>query len=331
MNRLTPPRFDTVSAYGPLLTDVELWRPFVAEVLERHGLGDVQELRAGTAGTFPTMLVADRLVVKFFGSYFDGFACAQTERELYRLLRQDPEIPAPVIIASGSLGDGDGKWDYIVSSQLSGTSYLTVRDRLTDANQRAAACFVADVARRLHALRPEVGNLRLPARDDWDAFVRRQAETCQERHRAWGTLPDRLIDGVDEYLSPIDAMVIPADRWSLLHGDLTADHTLGEWRDERWTPSGVIDFGDARIGDRMYELISLHIECFDSDSGMLRAFLGHYGREAWPSGSCFARRAMSMTLLHEFDVLKTVFDRYLDARDAPSLDALAAFLWDVDA
>ncbi|MGB3306563.1 MAG: aminoglycoside phosphotransferase family protein [Thermomicrobiales bacterium] len=214
------------------------------------------------------------------------------------------------------------------SRRKPGTSYLTVRDRLTDANRQEVARFVADIARRLHAIKPVDGALQSSARRDWTAFLLRQAGTCVERHRAWGALPDGLIEQIDDGLSTIEAMVIPADRWSLLHGDLTADHILGEWRDDWWTPTGVIDFGVARLGDRMYELVSLHIECSGSDKGMLWAFLDHYGREAWPSGCDFARRAMSMTLLHEFNVLKTVFERYPEARDAPSLEALAAYLWD---
>ena len=88
----------------------------------------------------------------------------------------------------------------------------------------------------------------------------------------------------------------------MLHCDLNADHVLGGFEGERWRPVGVIDFGDAMIGDRMYDLVALHLGLFRCDKRLLRAFLDDYGSDERLRRD-FARRAMSMTLLHQFDVL----------------------------
>jgi aminoglycoside phosphotransferase (APT) family kinase protein len=115
----------------------------------------------------------------------------------------------------------------------------------------------------------------------------------------------------------------------VLHCDLTADHILGHFEGERWQSTGIIDYGDAMAGDRIYELVALHIGLFHSNRRLLRAFLGAYGFDEALRRD-FVRRAMSMTLLHEFDVLSGVFSTVSDAARVESLADLAVLLWDVE-
>jgi hygromycin-B 7''-O-kinase len=49
------------------LDDVSFWRPYVAEILERHDIADTgREPAAGIGATYPTFLYGD-VVVKLFG------------------------------------------------------------------------------------------------------------------------------------------------------------------------------------------------------------------------------------------------------------------------
>ena len=41
----------------------------------------------------------------------------------------------------------------------------------------------------------------------------------------------------------------------LLHGDITRDHLILTEKNRSWSISGVIDFGDARIGHPYYEFV----------------------------------------------------------------------------
>lgn len=255
---------------------------------------------------------------------------------MYGLLATDPTIPAPRLIASGVLDpDDDWRWEYIVSTQLPGESYGTVRERLSAKNRREVARFIADVTTSIHRLIPlPDGDLSLPLSPDWkrwDAFMTRQMRSCTERHRAWGTLPNRnyLIDQIAPYLAQTADLLAHSGPPVMLHCDLTADHILGEWQGKTWTPTGIIDFGDAKVGDRLYELVALHIECFGGDKDLLHVFLDRYGFD-FTRPSEFARHAMSMTLLHEFNVLETVFSFMPEAREVTTLDQLATALWDVN-
>ena len=74
---------------------------------------------------------------------------------------------------------------------------------------------------------------------------------------------------------------------------------------ERWRPIGVIDFGDAMVGDRLYELVALNLGLFRCDKRLLGIFLDTYGFDLALRRD-FVRRAMSLTLLHEFNVLSSV-------------------------
>jgi hypothetical protein len=104
---------------------------------------------------------------------------------------------------------------------------------------------------------------------------------------------------------------------------------LGDFEGDHWRPSGIIDFGDAMAGDRVYELVALHIGLCRCDKRLLRVFLDAYGFDAGLRRD-FVRRAMSMTLLHEFDVLSEVFSRFPEAQQVDGLDELAALLWDLE-
>jgi hygromycin-B 7''-O-kinase len=140
-------------------------------------------------------------------------------------------------------------------------------------------------------------------------------------------LPERLIAQLDAYLPPPADLVDRTEPPRVLHCDLNADHLLGAFEGERWRPVGIIDFGDAMVGDRMYELVALHLGLFRCDKRLLRAFLDDYGFDAGLRRD-FARRALSMTLLHQFDVLSDVLARFPGAADSDDLAGLAALMWD---
>ena len=88
-----------------------------------------------------------------------------------------------------------------------------------------------------------------------------------------------------------DHMVGLPDGASTLHGDyhpgnilLTADGPI------------IIDWGDAMVTDRHYELAKLHLDLFDCDTALLRDFLE---ASDWPVAADFARKAMGLALYRQ--------------------------------
>ena len=326
------PVFPSRAEYAGRFTDAVYWRPYVEAVCARHGLGPCGEIRAGLPGTNAVFLVDHRYAVKLYTDLFGGATSFPVERDLYGWFAVHPGLPVPALVAQGDLfPPGEGwPWPYIVTTVVPGASYGEAAAGVAYADKPALATFLGGVVRTLHST-PWPGTPALPAR--WEPFLdflaaRRRA--CVADHRAWGTLPARLIAEIDAYLPPLADLVDTSGPLCLLHADLNADHVLGGFRDGHWRPNGIIDFGDARVGDPAYELPALHLGLFHADKHLLRAWLTAYGQvAAWDDRRL--RCAMSLTLLHQFDVLVDVFRDMPAAQRVSSLGELATLLWDLDA
>jgi aminoglycoside phosphotransferase len=266
--------------------------------MRRHGL-PTPAVSVGAAGTFPTFLVGS-YVVKLFPRRFGGAACFAIERSLHSGPLDRPDLPVPRYVAHGQLFESGWRWPYLVTTRLDGTPWSEAS--LPAEAQLAVAAQLGEVLRRVHALdcpdgpvwrRDLLGELRA---------------SCAARHHRRRMLPPGLIDQIDAYLAP------PSPVRRLVHADLHADHILVDGA----RLVGLIDWGDALCGDPYYELPSLYFGTFRP---LLRAFLDAYG---WRVGPDFAQRAMSMTLVHEFNPARP----FLPPLDrVPSLDDLAARLW----
>lgn len=319
------PFFASRAEYGARFTDPTFWQPYVAEICRRHGLS-CSALHAGLPGTNAVFLVDQRYAIKLFPDLFGGAVSYPAERQCYDLIAQASGIPAPALIASGELFDRSGgwHWPYLITSVLPGQS-LGETPNVGFADRLRIASWLGQLLRRIHHL-PLEGSGPLVA--DWEpysAFLNEQRATVTSRHVARGVLPSHLCAQLEAYLPPAALLIDRASTPRLLHSDLNRDHVLGEWVAGCWQPSGVIDFGDARVGDPAYELVALHLGLFDADKRLLQAFLDSYGEASL--ASALPQRAMSLTLLHEFTVIGQL-QHVMDT--TATLDELADLLWNLN-
>jgi hygromycin-B 7''-O-kinase len=276
--------------------------------------------------------VDGRYAIKLYTDLFGGATSFPAERDLYGWFAVHPGLPVPALVAQGDLfpAAAGWSWPYIVTTVVPGASYGEAAAGVAYADKQALATFLGGVCRTLHGI-VWPGTPALPAR--WDPFLdflaaRRRA--CVADQRAWGSLPARQIAEIDAYLPPLAQLLDTTAPPCLIHCDLNADHVLGDFRDGHWRPTGIIDFGDARVGDPAYDLPALHMGLFHADKHLLRACLTAYGEvAAWDDR--WIRRAMSMTLLHQFDMLPDLFRDVPAARRVASLEELATLIWDVNA
>lgn len=323
---LERPSFATLQEYGRYFTNPSYWHAYVAAICARHELGDPTTVRAGFPGTNPVFIVDEKYAVKLYTDLFGGGHGYRVEREVYRLITTEPAIPAPSLIATGNLFDAhDGwPWPYIVTRAIPDLSMSESEISYTD--RLAIAAWLGPVVRRIHSLPlAEVGSL--PPR--WEAFMQflmAQRAEVVANHARWSVLPAHLVAQIERYLSALTTLIDREETPALLHCDLNSDHVLGERSTGHWQPDGVIDFGDARVGDRMYELVALHLGLFACDERLLKTFLDAYGFDEALQRD-FVRRAMSMTLLFEFNVCSHIFKHIPAAASASTLEELAEFLW----
>jgi hygromycin-B 7''-O-kinase len=325
------PSFASVQEYGRIFTNPDYWRPYVEAICARHGLFPCREVRTGLPGTMPVFLVDGRYVVKLFSDLFSGDVGFRVERELYELLAERADIPTPALLAAGTLfpAEGGWPWPYLVSQLLPGLSLREMAGQVSAADTLAVAEWLGPILRRLHRVRPPASASLRPTWEAFDRFLAGQRANAVAHHQQWQTLPQRLIAQIDRYLPPLAELVDHRAAPHLLHADLNADHVLGDFQGDRWHPTAIIDFGDARVGDRLYELPALHIGLFRGDKGLLLAFLEAYGFDAELRRD-FPRRAMTMTLLHEWNVMSEIIEAFPHVADIGSLEELAALLWDLE-
>lgn len=320
---------ETLDSYQRSFTDPALWEPYVRQVCQRHGLEPCVQVRSGLPGTYPTFIVDDRRVVKFFGRLFDGGLAFETEGEVDRLLKQDRMIPAPPVIAAGQLFEAaEGwHWPYLIFEYIPGVSLGEVYDRVSLEDRLLLARELGGVVQSLHKLAIQDSPLFPPTWEGYRYFLADRYRSCQADHLGWGTLPKRLVRQIDDFLPPLDDLVDFKVAPHLIHADVTHDHLLGRLDGGRWRTLGLIDFGDARVGDIFYELVALHLDVFDCDTRLLQVFLQAYG---YSPPHDFPRRAMSMTLLHQFNVLEGIVRWYPKIRDIASLEQLANWFWNLE-
>lgn len=310
---IAPPTFASNQEHVSHLGDVGFWWPYVAEILERHDLGDAgREAVAGFNATYPTFLSGD-VVVKLFGHSRAWRESHAAERAAQALVATDPEIAAPSLLGEGRLcDDGDAPWPYLITTRVSGVS-LRNAARSTE-QQLSVAVELGKQVRRVHALRPS----GVATHADWPAL--NVAAAAQQ-----SSLPPHLIAQIADYLARLG----PFDR-VFVHGDLVANHAYVV----NGRLAGIIDWGDAMVTDRHYELIQLYRDTFGCDKALFRAFLDACD---WPVGKDFPRRALGLALYrqavglaqhHTMDVFEPIA-ALLPLEDIGTLDELATELFAV--
>lgn len=337
MTQQTPPSgrpldvLGTLDGYRERFFDAAFWTPYVRWVVStRFGAEDVA-VRAGLAGTYPTFIVDDRWVVKFFGELFDGPATHAAELTVALLRPERLGIPAPQMLAHGDLYDArdQWRWPYMVFEFMQGVSIGEAYDDLARADKVDVARDVAEMTRALHAQPIPADGAFSPTWQAYRELLDRQRSHCVESHQEWCDLPDHLIDQIDGYLAPTADLIDATRPPHVIHADITADHILGVQEADGWRTTALIDFGDAMVGDHLYELVALHLDVFQADRTLLAEYLDAYGvSEEFRAG--LPHRALTTALLHRFDVVSSLAGREGDPLLAMTLDDLADSVWRID-
>lgn len=321
----------TLDGYRQRFFDRDFWEPYVRWVVSaRFGAVDVA-VHAGLAGTYPTFIVDDRWVVKFFGELFHGEATHAAELSVGLLRPEQAGIPAPSLLAHGHLYDPPERWrwPYLVFEFMEGVSIGEAYNDTSRQDKLGVARRVAQMTRALHEQPIPASGPFAPSWEAYAALLDHQRAHCVQSHREWGDLPDHLIDQIHSYLAPRDALIDVGRAPHLIHADITADHILGVRDADGWRTTALIDFGDAMVGDHLYELVALHLDVFQVDKTLLAEYLDAYGVEDDFYAS-LPRRALTTCLLHRFDVLSTLAGRDSDPLLAMTLDDLADAVWPLE-
>lgn len=268
---LEKPIFASLADFREQLECAEFWWPHAKEVLIRHDLlvGEWEPV-AGTGGTYPTIIHGE-VVVKFFGYTKQWRTSFEQEKVAQMVLAQRIEIAVPTILASGILYDD--AWGYLVMSKMSGLSWE--HSDLTGLEKQAVAMDLGRQIGLVHAL--------AFSKDYETSLLELDLISAAQQ----SSFPAHLIPQIEAYVDrvpPLDTVFV--------HGDLMERHVFTA--NGRLT--GIIDWGDAAVFDRHYELAKLHLDLFDCDKQLLRLFLE---ASHWPVTEDFAHKALVLAIYRQ--------------------------------
>ncbi len=134
---------------------------------------------------------------------------------------------------------------------------------------------------------------------DWDIFIRERLTKAETHH----DMMDPWYSWIREQLFDFQEPPYPL---TLLNGDITEDHVLLKKQGGTWEISGLIDFGDARVGHPYYEFIAPLAHYAYGNPTLSMILLESYGLEL--KRSVFDTLT-KYCLLHEFAMLSDFFER----------------------
>ncbi|MAE71822.1 MAG: hypothetical protein CME06_15295 [Gemmatimonadetes bacterium] len=304
--------------YRSLFHKEGTWRRAVRVIASRHGLAALPPRRV-MEGTHIVTLLGATHAVKLFTPLFprDAVVEAAAMQEVGGKL----PVPTPEIVATGEL---DG-WDYIVMTQVSGCPIGKVwPDMMPSAKLRVAG----GIGRLIAAQHALPVNASTALERDWPRFFESQSATAADRQRSNG-LPEEIAGQIPGYLHRAEGGARPPARPVLLHADITHEHILLSESHGDWKISGYLDFGDAFIGPRGYELPAPGLLIMRGEPEPLRALIEASCAAAGESGPELRRRLMAHTLLHRYADIEWIRHWIPGGGDARDLGALAEVFWPV--
>jgi len=307
------PRPTDLESYARVRGDPAVWLPALAVICERHGI-DGADLYAERTGTNIVFRAGDGPWIKLFPPLWpEDFV---RERVGLEAVTGTEGLAVPQLLHEGEL---EG-WHYVVISNVPGRALGEIWIDLEDRQRIELAEQLGALIARLHAI--DVAGCA-PISADWSAFVTRRVAAVVPRNERAGANSAWLTElGVfaTESAPLVSGPIEPV----FLHADLTDEHVFVTECGGRWQISGLIDFGDAMIGDPLYEFAAPTAFLCQRRPTAQRALLRGYGFADAEVDDLLIGRLRAWTILHRFSKVSEILpfcpqprpknlDEFLDA------------------
>lgn len=200
-------------------------------------------------------------------------------------------VTTPELLASGEL---EG-WGYLVQRRLPGEMMRSRWAALAPSNQLALASQQGEIMAALHALPIHQAPTSLVF--DWVAMLSEQKAECAQEMRNAG-VPAALLDDLSHYLEQAEPLLAMDGPPVLLHGDLDAINLLIEERQGTWAITGLVDWGDVKLGPAAHDFISPGIHSYRGQRELLHAWYAGYGLCNEERLSDFTQNIMARSMLY---------------------------------
>ncbi|MFN7134774.1 MAG: phosphotransferase family protein, partial [Myxococcales bacterium] len=262
-----PSSIDPLEFDGPFRSSPALWRDAVLAICARLGL-PVEPLEPFRDGSNLVAAVGGRWVVKIFPPQHRHQW--ESERRTLAHFQQLASVPVPRLIHEAQLDDG---WTCVVTSRVPGRTLESVWPACSRAEKARLLESIGMVMAEAHAI--PVGGLR-DLEPRWDAFLAAQLDGCRARHERLG-MPRWFVDGVDAFVARSEAHLPTGFEPVLLTGEYTPFNLLVTGAPGALSLTAMIDFGDAMVGPREYDLLGPSLFLCEGDALLVRSLLRGYG------------------------------------------------------
>jgi len=286
--------------FGKLLADADAWLPVVALLREKHDLDE--EFTQSSIGSVAVFL-SRSWCIKLHPPLAADLESCELEVAVLRHLNRDGAarlpVATPAIVAEGTV---EG-WAYFVATRLPGEPIEDVWPTTPPTVRVELARQLGECVRAMHDLPLEsLVRFAIP----WKAFRDEQRGRCLDQES--DLEPARMAE-LEAFLELGDDRPAPEFEPALLHTELGPGHVLVQ----DGTISGLIDFGDAMIGDPEYDFAAVGLFVTRGDKRAFSAFSQSYGGNADPVER--ASRTLRHALLHKYGTLSW----YLKMLEPPAL------------
>ncbi len=217
-------------------------------------------------------------------------------------------------------------WTYLIMSRLSGVTLEKLWPRMSHAEKASVLMDIGRIMARVHSI--PVGTLQdLPPL--WSEFFPAQVKGCRARHERLG-MPRWFLDRVDAFVEE-NLPRLPASFSSvILTGEYTPFNLLVTDSARVDRISGMIDFGDAMIGYREYDLLGPLLFSCEGHAGLVAALLNGYGYSADQQNRDLRRRLLLLQILHRYSNFKAQLRIPGGLDRVKSMEELEELIWPME-
>lgn len=257
-----------ISATNRVLGDVPdaFWAPVLSTLCARFDLSPGPYSRL-PRGKNPVFTLGDAGILKLIPPYW----AEDAGREVAAL----QTVPAGGPVATPTLlklDTFDG-WTVLLLQRLPGTLLFERWSALEQSQKVDLAGQLGTVASWLH-------RIEVPAEPplvyDWAEHLAWQQQTSSQ-DLAEDDAPSRLQVTWQTFLEEVGPLPTPGVPSVFLHGDLSVSNVMVQERDGRLLIAGLLDFGDASLGQATHDWLSPGAHNFGGDPAVMAAFCDGYG------------------------------------------------------
>jgi hygromycin-B 7''-O-kinase len=293
------------------------WEPAIDAICARHSLSARGRERAALGRNI--VFLSGALIIKLSPPFWVHEISREAAALTFVQDRLPVAVPAP--LATGELVS----WNYLVETRLPGTLLRSIWATLQPPEKKALAYQHGTICAALHALPAQEAPAILGF--NWAGMLTEQAEECIPEMRRSG-VSDGLIADVDAYLEEAFALLANDTELRLLHGDLDAINLLAEHQGGQWRITGLVDWGDIKLGPIAHEFISPRIHMYRAEAGMLERWYEGYGFTPGALTPELKQNLMARTMLYYAGEFGAILDQVPGARECQSWAEVAECFWE---